>query len=548
MPQGDGTGGGQWNLKQLVEEWSRLDSQIDELVARIKELQGGDMTMNAGELGELQAELETLKPQRRSFADRVVNRIEADPSKWGRAVELGFPSSILSDRADVSNPDGTPGGTENSSGSTSGTTGDGDAIIDTPGDKNKKNNNNDGGGPNHNLLPGVNGKDYVVKKGANGKYYVVYDTPVPGTGNSINFMYEIAEKDLRSGAYGIGMNDVAKNTLTRQEIRAKGNFYNFGNVDEIKRGKGGNKHPFSKFLGLLVEQHPNASWMNSKEVMRIMLQAKTEGRGSEWTNNMLRQTKWWNDLSDSERAWEETGDAQKDKVRAEQGVLLQSSLDQAFGPNVKWQDYVSDDKLARWTEAVASGRTSVSVIGDKILSLAEKIEGTAAFTQVGEEGRGLQDSLSDYDTAFGYVRDKAIEWLGYHGKPDQEWVEKMTRQVMSGSIGEAELINDLRGKKQAMFKYLAPDETWMSRAASYKSVFEQLTGTTIGYDDSVLRDFTARKPDGTTTPDVAMSLDEYERYIKRTDNRWRTSDNFIDSRQGLVNLIQQTFTGVGGGF
>lgn len=531
MAKVDGSGAGQWSLKQLVTEWAALDEAI-------KAFADDPLAAPTGDFAGMS--LDDMRKRRREMANRVVNRVEKDPDKWDAAVSFGFNEAILDTRADTSDPTpGSSGDRKPGEGSVY------DDIDDAKDGKKDKDKGGKGGGttPKNpdiggDQLPGAKGKGYqVVRFG--GETYVLYEYTIGNV--TVRQRYRVKPNDLKNEVHGFGPGE--GRVITKAELKR---YQNWGTTDEIVRKKGGNKHPFPKFIKLLVEQHPGASWLKSKEVLGYMIQAHVENRGSEWLDNMLRTTKWWNKRTDDEREWElRLGDAEKQKRKDQAFNLLSDQIDNLFGPNVKWQDHISREQAENWATKIARGQVDSSGFLIKATSIAEGIEGTTAWAARHQTGQDNAAEVNEPEEMFERVRQQAINFLGYRGKPAQDALKKWAADLVSGVKSQADYDQYLRQTKKALYPYLAPDETWMDRAASYKNVAERVFGTDIGYDDKVLADFSALDANGKQTG-TAMSLYEYEKFLRKNDGRFWQGPTAKEEGFGLLNALNQMFTGTPG--
>lgn len=520
--QGQNRGADYDYLVSLVEEWERIRSEIKSL--------------NTTDLGQNAEELERLKENRARLVKRIQNHVEDNPRLRGDAINLGFREDFLDERpeggagaGDGGNADGQ-GGASNNSGTSDGDSGGGGGTGGGSGGTGSDNSGNRRTG-----LPGKAGKDYELVRLPNGQYRVVYTVPVPGTNKRVRFSYAVSNEDIKSGAYGLSANDAR--SVTQKEMKE---FHFFGNADEIVNDPKG-RHPFKQFLKNLIEDNEGASWLDSKEVLSLFLQAETEGWTETRFNNRLTQSKWWNKRTEDQRAWERASDADKTKMRQEAAATITNLLETSFGPNVTWQSSIegAEEKMEKWAQGLASGRLSATALQTKIDAMARKIEGTLAWAEWFGAGKDAADAVNAPEDMFEKIRQEYISWLGPKAKPRNEVLKTWAAELVSGVKSEGDWQKFLRTQSQALHPWLGIDEKWSDAIATYSGIASSLLGQEIGMDDDLLGDVVMKKNDGTPL-NQRMSAYDFEQKVRSSDRFWKSRNADLEG-QGLVSMLEKTF-------
>lgn len=470
-------------------------------------------------VGELRREINTI--------------LENHPDLSDDAVRMGLPKRLV------------PGGVPDSKGSDTGRSGDTDTTgnddLDKDKDKTKGGGGAGGGSPSRNrFLPGVKGKDFKVYT-HNGRTYVSYWVEVGG--HQVRVSWFVPKDDLK--AYGL-KEDEGRELNGAQFRKYKKSL--FGNANRLKL-HGEDRHPFQAWLEDVRAQYGGTGLLKNREVMQILLMGYAEGWSQESIKGQIRQTPWWQSTTQYSRRWNfELTDAEKKTTINSLRLKMQESLEATYGSD--WRKHYSEEKLEKEVVRIASGRYGMEGNPDdafdtwstRITNRAERIDGSPAQINAGEARQAQVNSEANPAVMRAQIEQQAREWLGPNAVPASDVLSDWANRLAKGEKGTHEWEGYLKRQKKALFKYLDEDETWLDRASTYKSNAEKLLGTTLAYDDPFFQDLTAKKADGTSIEDQAMSAREFELMIRGSDRYWE-SDTADQEGQGILSLLERTFLG-----
>lgn len=505
-------------LGRLVKSWKDIADQM-------RSIKAGE-TPNPGASGQ-PSRLDKLEEQLRARQERISSILSNRPGLITYTVQkLGYEGPVPARSTSGSPKQGEVAQTQG---------GDTEPEAKLPKTRNKNNNNGKDHGAGGDRLPGDKGTSYSVVR-YKGNTYVVYNTPIPGSKVKVKMTYRVRPKDLNNQVHGFGPGE--GKVITKSQFRS---FNMFGTTNEIVRKKGGNKHPFQKFLRELVRQHPGASWLKSKQVMAILLEAHVENKDQAWTDNMLRNTKWWQKRTADERQWELTAEADKKKTRKAVGADLNARIDALYGPNV--EPAIGEKKLARWTEAIASGRVDAQTIYDRIEQEAREIEGTAAWASWTETGRSIAQTQNLPEEMFEKVRSESMRWLGPNSRPNQNTLKGWAASLASGESSEADWMQFLRNQKKAMHAWLDEDTPWQDFAGSYQQIAQNVFRSNVDFSDKLLSNLQAAKEDGTPLA-RPLTAYEFELMARQDDRAWQKGSLMWDEGTKTASQIASALGGV----
>lgn len=419
-------------------------------------------------------------------------------------------------------------------------------------DKNKgKGNNRPGGGDgkggdDDDLLPGKRGRDYRLIVDKDGDYSVIYSYKLPN-GKRVKTGWDVDEKDFDKF-------QLDKSMAVRLSEQQLDRIHFFGNAKDITRKNAGNMHPLKKFLKGLHEQYGGASWLRDKEYMSIVIMGHMENWDKTAIANRLRRTDWYQSKTAYQRRWQQTYTKEdREQEVTNWTATVRDYLRQAFGNDVNWREHIDPEQVDRWINKLASGRWGDPADGwnrlqTKILGIARKVEGTTAQFEDIQQAEQRRAWENEPELVFEELRKQMIYQLGYKHKLDnatlRNWAESIAREKDS----MADFAQYIRKLKKNLLPYLDPDEAWQDRAATYKSIAEELFGKNLSWKDKLLADLTKKDKDGAPLKNGAVAIDawEFEKMV-RQDDRFKQSRTYNEESTGLLNFLNETFNGVTGG-
>jgi hypothetical protein len=459
--------------------------------------------------------------------DRMWDEADNAGVEIGRAIrDTGGSSTPTTDNADQGDDAGGSGG-----GGTGGAGGGGDGQP-RPG--------------NNRWLPGVKGRDFEVVR-YNGKVYVKYRVAHAG-----NFTMRVPEDKFR--AYGIKEGEGRE--LTKAQWQK---LNNFGNAADILV-HGEERHPFRQWVDQVEALYGGTGMLKNKEVMRVFLEGYAKGWTPEVIQGKLRQTNWYNETTEYSRRWGFLSDAEKKGEINTIGNNIKETLKSAYGDN--WLEHFPefDDKwLNKKAKQIATGLLGATGSPTSAMELfirnqtrqAEKIQGTPAWIakqqRLAEQGEFLgrpEDVRED-------LRQQAIQMLGYAGKDAErldgdtltKWAERIAYSQLNDEgnpYTQADFDQFLRRRKEHLFPHLDPDESYFDYASPFKAKVEQIWGRSVGWDDPILQDLTAKDEEGRATG--RLTDWDFER-MARKDERFWDSQTAAQEGYGLLSRLQETFGG-----
>lgn len=390
-------------------------------------------------------------------------------------------------------------------------------------------------------LPGKKGADYEVISD-NGKIFVSYELH-RGKDGRVLLRDAWRVPDGKLADYGIKRSEARE--ITKAE-RKKYAF--FGSARDIKV-HGDEKHPFSQWKEKIIARHGGTGILKNREVMNILFMGYVEKWDDASIKGAISQTKWWQNSTAYSRRWAtELTDKDRETTIESNKQEIKDKLRSLYGDS--WQQYIGDGKVGDWAEKIAKGLFGLEGNPQSAMNnwfsqqqrRAEKIMGTPAQVAHDEQQQDFKNSFADPDNMYARLRDESMTALGPHGMPDQDFLKRMARRLASGAMTEVEWKDRLRKRKEALYPFLDPNETWTDRASSYKQLAERLLGTTIGYDDKLLMDLEGKKTDGTRTRQ-AKSLYDFEDELRNTNRFWK-SRTAEEEGQGIAALLNSAMLGI----
>lgn len=556
MPRQGGGGGGQWTLKELIQEWKKVNRQIDTAEQRAEEIGPGSVVTGTG------LTIRQLKERRRNFAERIVGRVGNDPDKYERAVELGFNENLLrppggQDTGDITEGATTPGAGGGGGGQVGPPRGDEDRDRDRDRDKAPGRDKDKDLDPSattaanrgqraDNRLLGDKGKHYDLVRGPKGSYAVRYKFKIKGEAVTIGL--RIRENELRK--YGFQPRDAK--SLTRAQM---GRIKNIGRVDwlapHMRRGDGNILKSLTRSLEF---QYGGQPILRNDEVMATIIANSMFGWNAGEFDNQLRQTKWFKNTNAYQRDWATRVAAKekKDIIRSTMEKVV-NHLEDVYG--FGWTRHVDGGmrKAREWAENIASGKLGEPSMGfdtwsERTFDRAAEIEGTNAWISNEQEREEKRKWMNRPEEMFERVRGDALSWLGYDKRDtprlDRDSLQAWANDLVSGTKSEGDWQNFLRGQMKRLYPYFDANLSFQEQASPYKSIAERLLGDVLDWGDPLLRDF-AKLDDNRKATGDAMSLHDFERRIRGDEKYWKEGTAMWDEGMNIVRALEQTMLGVG---
>jgi hypothetical protein len=558
MPQGinaaenDAKKGMKQQLRSLVKEWERIRNDIFET--------SDDAYDNQGNLIDNPA-YDALIQERRRVVGQIQDIVKDRPKLRDEAIEFGFNENLLpapNGPGSASNPS-TPNAAE---GAQAEAARDAEAKDKPPKgapDARVKDNHKDhnhGGKPGGWFLPGKAGKDYRIEE-YKGRLYVTYQVNYKkGRSLDVTWLLNYSAEELEK----MGVDASQARKLTREQFK-KRHFLGTGKDLQIHGEK---RHPFRKWMErmLTVYDIPGATLLKDKGAVAVLLEAFAEGHQNDpdWISGALKKTKWWQKTSEHQRTWQlRKSEAEREGDIKTAAIGIEQKLEEMFG--FQWRKHlpqVDAKQIRKWAEGIASGvyggagdpEQALLAWQQKFEQQAQKISGTPAWIAKQQQVEEERDFMQRPEDRMEQLRQEAISWLGYGGRPDnatlRQWAEDLTFERRS----DAEWQQYLRKTKQDLYPYLAPDEKFLDRAAAYKATAEELLGTPLSWQDKLLRDFAAKDDTGKPLQDgkTALSMANFELAVRKDDRFWE-SKRAKEEGFAVINFLDSMFNGKpGGGF
>lgn len=389
-------------------------------------------------------------------------------------------------------------------------------------------------------FPGKRGPDYQLVRYGN-RFYVVYRVKL-GNGQFINMSWRVEKGDMK----GFGVDENAFRRVDRQRFR---NLNVFGSATEIVKRGSSDEHPFQTYVKHLREVNQGVSWLQSPEMMKIMLMGWAENWTATELQQRLTRTKWYQRRTEYQRTWEldkSKGQRQAEVTSTEAKVL--EALHDLYGPTITLKEAgITEKDINKWSHRIASGDLGDPSDGFDIwLSQqrrkAQKMEGSQAWIERQQEIEANKAFLNRPEDVKEQIRQEAFEWLGPGGVPDDSTLTRWAQDLVSENKSDADWQTFVRNQAKNIYPWLGPEERWQDRASIYKRVAEEQLGAPIDWDDQALQGLGATDQSGAFTGD-ALSLDDYTKRLRSTDRWWGTS---VANEEGfkLVNYLNETFNGV----
>lgn len=387
-----------------------------------------------------------------------------------------------------------------------------------------------GGGSNADRLPGKLGKDYEVRTGPGGQVYVVYKSGKERDSWTV-------PQDLLDH-YGISKRDAKP--ATKADIKR---WNHFGDITQVKLQS--DRHPYDSWVEEMADRFGIAKGLiKDPQVMRVFRQAHFEKWDAQRLLGRLEQTDYYTERTQAEIEWAtRTNEAQKKAMVAGVETRLMEHMQNEFG-GVNWREHFSQDELNGIALKVAKG----SIGWDEASALhfitkkARQIEGSTAWVNFQQETHAYTNAFED---KFAQLRDDSFNWLGPNAALDKDTLRQRARNLVAGIDSQPDWDKYLREQRAAMHPYITdPNTKWTDFASPYRASIERILGQPTNWDDSLLSDLSAVKNDGTRDRATAMSLYDFEDFVRHSD-RFRYSQAGVESADKLLSVLDSTFNGRG---
>jgi hypothetical protein len=387
------------------------------------------------------------------------------------------------------------------------------------------------------VLPGKLGHDYhFVKVGDN--FYVVYSVTLPN-GNAMKISWKTSRSDLKA----FGLKPEQAKSMSRAAFH---NVQHLGNASELQWNQS-SVHPWQQYIDHLQELYGHISWLNDKQFMSTMLQGYVEGWSSAETQQALTQTKWYQKRTSTERQWLTLSKADRNAAITSTQAQMQQTLRSLFGADYKINSLLDDKQLKSLAEQIASGKfgdtqSGMQLFAQKWQRKAEREEGTPAWIAK-EQGIEAQRSFMNRpEDMFEQIKQEARYWLGPAGMPTDETLKKWAKALVIQKASDADWKQFLQGRAEKLYPWMGTNTPWQEFVDPYKRAAEQTWDRPIEWDDPILRDLGASKPDGTPTGGP-LSFSQYSQLLRQDDRFW-TSPKANQQGAQLVNYLNNVFNGV----
>lgn len=390
-------------------------------------------------------------------------------------------------------------------------------------------------------LPGTRGTDYHLVKGPNGQVYAVYRVKI-ADGKYVNVTWKVSRDQFRA----LDINPEKIRKVGRQAVRS---LNIFGDASEIVRRGADDEHPFQTYVSHLKELHGDVSWLGNKEFMSTMLMGWAENWTAAELQQALTQTGWYQKRTEYQRTWElDKSEGQRKAEINSWESRVTSALEDLYGEAMSLDEAgVKPEDITAWAKRIASGELGDPSDGfeswfARMQNKAEKVEGSAAWIARQQELEQQRAFWNRPEDVREQLRQEAFQWLGPAGVPDGETLMTWAEKLVSETRSDADWQKFLRQQAQNLYPWLGPEESWQDRASVYKSIAEDELGTSIGWDDNVLRNLGQVDDNGAFTG-TALSFDEFSQQLRSSDRWWGTK-KARDEGFGLVSFLTERFQGV----
>jgi len=527
-------------MRDWIKKWKKLNEEIA----------SGGLTNPTIPLSELREKRHLIADKIRRVLNNYNNFIDNAESLGFTAFKDAKPEQGLNQDTTVEpkTADGGGGGGGTGSGGTSGGTG-----GSTSGGTSSGGGGGGGGGGSQGPaqpLPGIKGKDYVLRRGPNGKTYAIYKMKIAG--NTIHVGVRLTSKTMN--ALGIDKNDAQR--MTKAAFK---NLEVLGASDEFNFRKG-DRHPFKGVIRTIKRSYKGLDILDDDQVLGLLIGQAAGVYSSVEFEGMLKQTKWYRKTTAFQRHWS-LDLSNKDRKVALQSMQerVRDGLEDLYG--LEWSKHVKPSQIKKMAENIASGKFGDPSDGfqlwlsnqqDKAASLTDKDGNpvvTPAYMAAQEEQEALRAFGNRPEDMAEQLREQSLYWLGptknNGAMVDNDTLAKWANDLVTERKSEGDWQKFLRRQMKNLYPYFSENDPWQEQAAPYKAILEQLYGTGVGWDDPMLRSLAAFEvgADGTRTtiPDRAMSYQEYELAL-RNDPRFQGTNTW---RQEYTNTIQQLMSSFG---
>ena len=481
-----------------------------------------------------ESDRETLREINKRIT-RLLNNHPKNEKLWDEAEGSGFNIEKAESKQDTTSSGGDGGGDTTTGGGGGGATTGGGGGTGGGGNKSGL-----AGMAKDNRLLGDLGKTFTLVKGPKGTYVAKYRFKVDG---------QIIDIGIRLGKagqlerYGLKPAD-AKELTSAQMKRIK----RIGNADELApHMKRGDDDVFDSLVRYLENQYEGQPILRNKGVMAKIIANSMFGWSAGEFENQLRNTSWYKNTNDWQRNWQTvTSEKEKKETIASTRQQVINALESHYGFDyLKFVDG-GVDQINRWAEQIARGRWGTPDEGFKFWSekqfdKAAKLEGTPAWIENQKQAEAINAFNNRPEDMFERLRSQSMDYLGQvKGKPlvPRDTLMGWATDLVTGTKSEGDWQQFLRQQMRNLHPHFDENQSFTSQAGAYKSTAENLFGTTLTWDDPLMKRIAATDENGkllgTPTP-----LHEFEQYIR--DNDQRFWDNPDTESKGLGFLSELNF-------
>lgn len=301
-------------------------------------------------------------------------------------------------------------------------------------------------------------------------WYAVYKIP----GTSTPLAWKIEGGDLQA-VFGPDVTPTPTRTLTTADVNREGVLM-FGTSRLLANQS---EHPFDAFVANFAAEARVRPWLRDEEILALTTRALLEGRTV--TDAELAGTNWWRTHTAAERSW--IAEVNRDPATAQQKItdgreqvrrlLVRSGVEDPSELLVTW---LGDRMTAgTWTQAYTFGQIA-------------KIADPYSPGQIDEDLAPLLADLGPMNTLsenVGKVDTLLRQWAGpvIAAGWTKEQKESWAGRLRNDPTAEEELINVLRGNRQAMFGAYDPSLSYDSIAAPWRGVATTVWGQQMDETD-----------------------------------------------------------------
>lgn len=391
-----------------------------------------------------------------------------------------------------------------------------------------------------NRLLGDLGKSFTLVKGPKGTYVAKYRFKIDG--RVIDIGIRLGNADQLS-KYGLNASDAKEITKAQmKQIRR------IGNADELApHMRKGDDDVFDSLVRYIENQYEGQPILRNKGVMSKIIANSMFGWSSGEFENQLRNTSWYKDTNDWQRNWQTVSSPKekKDLISSTRQQVI-NALESHYG--FEYLKFVEGgvETVNRWAEQISAGRWGTPDAGFKFWSerqfdRAAKTEGTPAWIEnqkQAEATNAFNNRPKDMEET---LRSQAMDYLGQvNGKPliPNDTLKSWATDLVTGTKSQSDWQQYLRQQMRALHPYFDENQSFTSQAGAYKSTAESLFGTTLTWDDPLMKKIAGTDDKGMLTG-TPMALHDFEQYIR--DNDARFWDNPDTENKGLGFLSELNF-------